>query len=319
MLAAACMGGCQLARFAPAATAAANFSVPDSALPKPLVLIAYGDMRFTDPSETVATSPAARIALVNQVAAEQPAAIFLNGDVPWHGKAADYEEYGRETQVWREHGLRVYPALGNHEFSQCEVAQCLELWWTAFPQLRGLRWYSVAIGSRVLAIALDSDTSVLPGSEQRQWLEQQLSALGKNVRFVLIVLHHPPVADVQTTKQVDHNPRPNEISLAEYLDGIAPKLQARILVSAGHIHNYERHEEDGVTYLVSGGGGARPYDVDRTASDLYRSADFPNYHYVRLNIDGTHVRATMVRLGNPDAPAPPTWEVRDRFEISLRP
>jgi hypothetical protein len=325
MLSAAALTGCQLASSAsfaaspPSGTSAANFSILDATLPEPLVLIAYGDMRFTDPGETAATSPAARTALVNQVAAEHPAAIFLNGDVPWHGKATDYEAYGRETQVWREQALRVYPALGNHEFSQCEVAQCLGLWWTAFPELRGLRWYSVAIGSRVLGIALDSDTSLLPGSEQRQWLEQQLAALGKKVRFVLIVLHHPPVADVQTTKQVDHNPRPNESSLAAYLDAVAPTLQARILVSAGHIHNYERHEESGVTYLVSGGGGARPYEVDRTPSDLYQNTDFPNYHYVRLVLEGSRVRATMVRLGDPDAPGPHTWEVRDRFDISLRP
>jgi hypothetical protein len=319
MLTAVCLSGCHLASSAPAGTAAANFSIADSALPEPLVLIAYGDMRFTGPGETAATSPAARIALVNQVAAEHPAAIFLNGDVPWHGKAADYDQYARETQVWREHALRVYPALGNHEFSQCEVAQCLGLWWAAFPELRDLRWYSVAIGSRVLGVALDSDSSLLPGSEQRQWLEQQLSALGKTVRFVLIVLHHPPVADLQTAKQVDHNPRPNETSLAAYLDLIAPKLQARILVSAGHIHNYERHEESGVTYLVSGGGGARPYEVDRTPSDLYQGTDFPNYHYVRLSLEGSRVQATMVRLGDPDAPGSHAWEIRDRFEISLQP
>ena len=47
-----------------------------------------------------------------------------------------------------------------------------------------------------------------------------------------------------------------------------------------HIHNYERLVRDGVTYLVSGGGGAKPYEVERTPADLYQSRDFPNYHYV---------------------------------------
>jgi hypothetical protein len=40
-------------------------------------------------------------------------------------------------------------------------------------------------------------------------------------------------------------------------------------VSAGHIHNYERLERDGVVYLVSGGGGAAPYEIDRTAARRY--------------------------------------------------
>ncbi len=314
---------CGVANFAatassPAQTAAPTFRVPDADLPQPLVLIAYGDMRFTDPSETGASSPPARQALVARVAAEKPAAIFLNGDVPWHGIAADYAEYLEETAIWRDQKLRVFPALGNHEFSHCEVAACLELWWNNFPELRGRRWYSVALGSHVLGIALDTDDSLLPGSEQRAWLEQQIAGLGKSVQFVLIVLHHPPVADVQTTQHVDHNPRPNEQSLAAYLDAVAPTAHARFLVSAGHIHNYERHEQHGVTYLVSGGGGAAPYAVDRTPDDLYQSADFPNYHYVRLELQGRTVSADMIRLTDPTS-VTPQWEVRDRFEISLRP
>jgi hypothetical protein len=315
-LALACLFGGVASR---AQNATATFSVPDAALPTPLVLVAYGDMRFTDPSETSASSPVARQALVARIATERPAAIFLNGDLPWHGNAGDYAEFVKETAPWRAQQLRVFPALGNHEFSRCEVNECLGLWWDTFPELRGRRWYSVALGSRVLGIALDSDASLLPGSEQRAWLEAQIAGLGEPVRFVLIVLHHPPVADVQTTKLVDHNPRPNEQSLAAYLDSIAPAVRARILVSAGHIHNYERHEQHGVTYLVSGGGGAAPYEVDRTPDDRYQNTDFPNYHYVRLEFRGSKVAAQMIRLEDPAAPSPQQWAVRDRFEISLRP
>ena len=129
-------------------------------------------------------------------------------------------------------------------------------------------------------------------------------------------VYHPPVADVQTDKHVDHNPRPNERVLADYLAALAPAVHARLLVSAGHIHNYERQEENGVTYLVSGGGGAKPYEVDRTPADLYQSRDFPNYHYVRIEVGAQRLVAEMVRLADPTAAAPRTWEVRDRFELA---
>jgi hypothetical protein len=43
----------------------ATFSVPDRELPARLVLVAYGDMRFTDTAETAASNPAARQALAN--------------------------------------------------------------------------------------------------------------------------------------------------------------------------------------------------------------------------------------------------------------
>lgn len=296
-----------------------TFSVPDGALRDPLVLIAYGDMRFTDSAETRATNPAARRALVGKVASENPAAIFINGDIPWHGIDPDYAVFRAETQAWRQRQLRIYPALGNHEFSACQEPECLDRWWKTFPELRGRRWYSVAIGSRVLGIDLDTDASLLPGSEQRVWLEGQIEGLGPHVRLVLLVMHHPPVADLQAGPLANHNPRPNEIVLAEYLGTVAPKSAATFIVSAGHIHNYERFDQDGVIYLVSGGGGAAPYPVVRTSSDRFQSADFPNYHYVRLELHADRVTGGMIRLVDYDAADPRRWQIRDRFRITLRP
>jgi hypothetical protein len=298
---------------------AATFTVAESALAKPLVLIAYGDMRFTDPTNTTATNPRVRRALVSKIAEERPAAVFINGDITYHGIAADYDVFRQESEPWRARQLRVYPALGNHEFSGCFESACLENWWTAFPVLRGRRWYSVALGSRVLALALDSDTSLLPGSEQDLWLEKELTSLPSSVRVVLIVMHHPPVADIQTAQHVDHNPRPNEEALAATLARLAPHSMAHFIVSAGHIHNYERLERDGIEYLVSGGGGAHPYEVDRTAADSYQSGEFPNYHYVRLEVTSRLLTGQMIRFSDSDADTPGHWDVKDHFEISLPP
>jgi acid phosphatase type 7 len=294
------------------------FAVPARELPDPLVVIGYGDVRFTDPAESAASSPRARQALVRQIAAEAPAAVFINGDLPWHGNAADYAVFAMETTVWRTAGLRVYPALGNHEFSQCEEAQCLAYWWDTFPTLRDHRWYAVSLGSRLMAINLDSDASLLPGSPQRRWLEQSLTRLPHSVEFVLISLHHPPVTAVQEGLLASHNVRADEASLAEWLERTAPARRARVVVSAGHVHNYERFERGGVTYLVAGGGGARPYPIVRAADDLYRGTDFPNYHYVRFTLRDRALTAEMVRLANPDGDAPAVFEVRDRFEVRAR-
>jgi hypothetical protein len=299
--------------------AATTFKVPASELSDPLVLIAYGDTRFTESRETAASSPNVRQALIARIAQEDPAAIFINGDLPWHGVAGDYAVYRSETAAWRDKQLRVYPSLGNHEFAGCDEAGCLDLWWRAFPELHGHRWYSVAIGHKVVGIALDSDASLEPGSEQRTWLEAQVAELDRAVRLVLIVMHHPPVADVQTVKLVDHNPRSNEQALAAYLKKAAAQSKAQFVLSAGHIHNYERFLQDGVMYLVSGGGGATPYDVDRTALDLYQSSDFPNYHYVRFELRGHTLIGEMIRLADYASPQPQRWQALDRFEITLRP
>src|SRR5258707_13211360 len=108
------------------AHAATTFSVPDGDLPDPLVLVAYGDMRFTAQSETDATNPGARQALVAKIAAENPAAIFLNGDIPWHGIASDYAVFHDETLPWRGGDLPGYPALVDAEFSRWRASACLQ-------------------------------------------------------------------------------------------------------------------------------------------------------------------------------------------------
>src|SRR5262249_33182453 len=144
--------------------------------------------------------------------------------------------------------------------------------------------------------------------------EKELKTLPPSVRFVVITLHHPPVADVQTRILVSHNPRPNEIALADFLRVAAPATRARFVVVAGHIHNYERQERDGIAYLVSGGGGAVPYPIDRTPDDLYKGVEFPNFHYLKFTIAGNTLKGEMYRLDEPSAPVK-HFTLKDSFEL----
>lgn len=286
-------------------------------MPGTPVFIAYGDQRFTNPANVQATDPRVRQYLVKRIAEEKPAAVVLNGDVPYAGDVKnDYAVFNTETKPWRDARLHVFPALGNHEFHG-NPKNALENWWTCFPAMRNRRWYSAQLGSRVYLLALDSDTSLLPGSDQARWIEKQIEGLPASVDFVLITMHHPPVADIQTHLEVDHNPRPNEIALRDYLSGIARKSHARFLVSAGHIHNYERNIVDDVVYLVSGGGAAKPYYVERTPADQYQSVLFPNYHYVKLTLEKDRLHGAMYRVADPEGKVL-SIELKDSFDIAVR-
>jgi len=286
--------------------------------PRPTNIVVYGDTRFTDPSNVTATNPQARAALIARIDAERPDAILVSGDLPWHGGVPDdYARFAAETAVWRTHRLRVLPALGNHEFSQCDPDVCLERWWSAFPELGGRRWYAADVGAAVRVIALDTMSPLAPGSAQSRWLDHELTRLPPAIEFVVFTLHHPPVADIQTRVHVDHNPRPNELALAAQLREAARMSRARFVVVAGHIHNYERFLQDDIVYLVSGGGGAAPYEVDRTPSDLYKGIDFPNYHYVKLTVADGRLKGEMFRLDEASAPSP-HFTLKDGFELGPR-
>ena len=134
-----------------------------------LVFVAYGDTRFTQRVDVV--NATARRALVEKIASEKPAAILIGGDLVYDGSdPGDYQTYRSETTQWSQDKIPVFPALGNHEFKGCAREQnesvCLENWWSAFGDLslRPYRWYSVAIGTKLLALVLDSDAPLKAGS-----------------------------------------------------------------------------------------------------------------------------------------------------------
>jgi len=136
------------------------------------------------------------------------------------------------------------------------------------------------------------------------------------IRFVFLNLHHPPVVDVQQDGDASHNGRPNEKALAQFLAIAAEKGTARLIVTAGHIHNYERFYQSGIVYIVSGGGGAKPRPVVRGPEDLYQDQAFPNYNYVAFVDNGDGFAARMIRVADPGASSP-SWQEKDHLEIGM--
>jgi acid phosphatase type 7 len=280
----------------------------------PLTFVAYGDTRFTE-RDGVANAVARR-ALVARMASEKPAAIFIGGDLVYEGSnPEDYEIYRKETAVWSQAKIPLFPALGNHEFRGCEkdLSPCLVNWWGAVAPnaVRSFRWYSVTLGPNILVLLLDSDSSLKPGSEQRTWFEQQMTHAGSQFEFVFVVLHYPPVRDAIFPRAKD------EKEIARYLSKHAHSLHARVVVVSSHIHNYERFRRDDVTYLVSGGGGAKPVPVLRLFGELSKLRTGENFHYIRFRLQDGDLQGTMVRF-DPEQNGDTAWTEPDRFEVKAR-
>jgi calcineurin-like phosphoesterase family protein len=280
----------------------------------PMTFIVYGDTRFTQRSDVV--NAVARRALVARIANESPVAILIGGDLVYTGtNEDDYETYKSETREWTDKHIPVFVALGNHEFRGCEdeVERCLGNWWkdAAPAGVRPFRWYSVTLGPAILAVILDSDAPLKPGSEQHTWFERQISSAGPQVRFILVVLHYPPVRDPFYRQVLD------EKEVARYLSKTAASFHAQFVVIGSHVHNYERYRKKGVTYLVSGGGGAKPVPAIRLFGELSKLRTGVNFHYIRFVLQGDTLRGTMVRFDAGDRGENP-WSEPDRFEIQAK-
>jgi calcineurin-like phosphoesterase family protein len=299
-----------------------SFTVPGIAPGAAMKLIAYGDSRFTDPSNVSDTNPKVREYLAKRVGEEKPLAIFLTGDTPFTGAdPADWKVFQEETASWKAEHLHVFPTTGNHEVKGGYDAGIAN-YRANFPELKGYLYYSAQMGN-VYLISIDTTQESGTGSPQRAWLQSQLEHIPADVDFVFLIDHMPWMADVQSQIAASL-PAPNEISLRDLLEEEAPKSHAKFIVVNGHIHNYERFERKGITYLISGGGGAKPYPVlVRGDEDFYREADpkrqppLINFHYLVIQVEGKHAQFKMYRVVDPKADVL-SLEVKDTFVLDKK-
>ena len=285
------------------------------AVKAPFKFVAYGDTRFTDPNNHDAANAEVRQALVKAIADAQPTFVSLGGDLVYNGyNRDDWNTWDTETAEWREKKIPVYPALGNHDLHG-NLQQALGNYFARFPDLQKSRYYSVR-AANTLMLVLDSSEEETAG-KQGEWLKQKLDSVPADVAFVFVVLHHPPYtnsSDREILRGGGHSARGSERNLAKILESRQANMHAKVIVFAGHVHNYERHEHNGVMYFVTGGGGAHPYHISRAKDDPLRDFDV-NYHYLLVEVKTDAVKITMNRLEMVDGK--PRFTQPDTVTINL--
>lgn len=260
----------------------------------PFQFIAFGDTRFTDPTKRAASDPDVRNALVARLAELHPRFILHSGDLVLQGdNAADWSVWDRETAPWTNEKLSVYPTIGNHELYK-DADKGMRNYFRRFPGLKNSRYYSVR-AANILILVLDSSQDEAAGPQGR-WLAGQLDQLPPEVNFVFFLLHHPPYTNSKDSWFMGgHSTRAPEQALARMLEDRQLKVKPHFIVFSGHVHNYERYAHHGVTYIVTGGGGATPYAVSRGPEDDYREPG-PTYHYCTVDVNGPKIEIDMMKL-----------------------
>lgn len=176
--------------------------------------------------------------------------------------------------------VAFFPALGNHERHSRDYSDFLQ----AAP------YYSFNWGNAHFVI-LDTDLGTAAPSElgrQTYWKEQTdwlASDLEKNQKatFLFVAGHHPPMTAV-SNRQGDN---PHMIALV-------PLLEHYHVTAAffGHDHNYQHYLKNGIHYVITGGGGAPLYDVDKPPQGITQRV-VSTENFVRVRVDGktAHVEA----------------------------
>ena len=280
----------------------------------PFRFVVYGDTRFHDPKDLEPANPAVRVALVQAIAEANPAFVCFTGDIVYNGPDPnDWKVWDGETQIWRDKKIPIYPALGNHDLHG-DPKIALGNYFQRFPDLKDSRHYSVR-AANALILVLDSSLDEVAGP-QGEWLANKLDHVPADVDFVFLMFHHPPYTSSSDDKKFGggHSARATEQALAKVVETRQAHASYRIAVFSGHVHNYERHEHNGVTYFVSGGGGAHAYPIERAPDDPFQSKEV-NYHYLTVEVDHKQMTVTMNRLDLATGKA--VWTQPDTVKISV--
>ena len=215
-------------------------------------------------------------AVVDRIAAQQPDFVLHTGDLVADGES--FPEWENFFGIERELMARVplFPTLGNHELNS-------PYYFDLFYLPGNERWYAFDYGNaRFISLQVDGIADFGPGSEQYAWLEETLAA---NMQpWLFVYFHIPPYSSVQDI--LENEARQTLTPLFERY-GVD-------IVFNGHKHNYERNEVNGITYIVTGGGGAPLYPLEE--QEPTQAAFALAHHFVLLEINGHHLEATAISV-----------------------
>jgi len=221
-------------------------------------------------------------AIVKQIVKSAPDFVIHTGDLVESGRAKS--EWDRFFQI-EAPLLRMapfFPTLGNHEDLDPKRpgSHYLDIFHLPGNEL----WYAFDYGhARFICLKADGYPldEYFPDEEQLAWLEEKLAT---NEASWLFVTFHIGVFTSREEGFLELGMRERLVPLFERYGVDA--------VFMGHHHSYERVIVNGVTYIVTAGGGAGLYDLEQPEPGSQVAARV--HHYVVVEINGEQLSGMAI-------------------------
>ena len=242
---------------------------------QPFRFIVYGDTRTRyDVHRTV----------INAILREEtPDFVLHTGDMVENGGQTDLWPifFDIERELLRK--TTLFPSFGNHERNDQQFYDLFDM---------RLPYYSFDWGNAHFAV-MDSDLANLRDTAaketqwtaQMRWHEEDLAGSQK-AAYRFVAAHHPPMSAVPERQNANQEMKALMPMFEKY------KLTAGLF---GHDHNYQHYLKNGVHYIISGGGGAPLYEVDKPPEGITQKViKIENFVVFSLNGAKIHVEAKGV-------------------------
>ena len=231
-----------------------------------------------------------QVAVANLLRRLGPDLILHTGDVVYpRGEERHYDRrffapYGELIGK-----VPLFPTLGNHDVETKNGSPFLTNFHLPRNEEQGVqRYYSFDWGEAHF-VALDSelyhDDDGGSAKEQKAWLERDLE--GTRRSCWKIVFFHRPV--------YSSSKHGGDRKIREDLEPTLVRHHVH-LVFSGHDHDYERTKPiEGVTYVVSGGGGKDLYPARKNRWTAFSRS---SHHAVLVHINGEHLYLEAIETNN---------------------
>lgn len=219
--------------------------------------------------------------VANQIINIDPDLILHTGDVVYPSGSNDNYDVNYFTPYQEiVNKIPVFPCVGNHDYFN--INDYLDVF--ALPNKKSdsttEEFYSFNVGI-VHFIALSTEIDFSQSSAQYQWLVSDFEK--NNKQWTIVYFHKPPYNSAAHGENED---------VQDYLIPLFEQYGVNLVLS-GHAHSYERTIPlNGITYIVTGGGGQSLYTklIDNSYTDYFQSI----YHFVKLSINLNRIKLKAI-------------------------
>lgn len=230
-----------------------------------IVFVVYGDTR---------SDSSAHQMVVNAILESGPQFVINTGDLVYNG--GNLGEWYNFFNIEKEllHEAPLMPCLGNHDYPP-------DNYFSFFYLPENEEYYSFEYGN-VFFVALNTEASDY--SVQREYLEEKLSEAEQDPsKWLIVYFHRPPYS------MGGHG---SDLDVRWAFCDVLEQHHVPVVFN-GHNHFYQRTTPiNGVTYIVSGGGGAPLYQPGSASWIAYGEGC---YHYVRIVATATELSIKAIR------------------------
>jgi Calcineurin-like phosphoesterase len=216
--------------------------------------------------------------LVDLLADEAPDFVINTGDLVGESNPGEWQTFF-DIEYPLLLKTPLFPAMGNHENDYDDRTLFNRYFPVGDQAIYQGRVYSADYGDAHVAL-LDSNQ---PLASQAHWLDVDLTAAEeRGARASFVVMHWGPIC---ACASIGHGSNDDAIA------SIEPVARAHRVAAilSGHNHLYERGVDDGVNYVVTGGGGA---PLVATGWIPQTRATQSINHYVLIDLLGDAVHLT---------------------------